>query len=92
MITILPMQDNSSEKIRDDLEALLKDFKSLFTNLRQTVSSEMESKKEDFKKELGEIQDSLSKEPSKSGMIRYLTVAFIAGIVIGSLIRKGKHD
>jgi len=89
------------EKLKNDLETLVKDAKKLMGSFKDTLRDEVDNKKEQLKEQLEDHFNQIkSKIPSskdiqstvnehgKSHWMQYVSVAFIAGIVVGSLFNK----
>jgi ElaB/YqjD/DUF883 family membrane-anchored ribosome-binding protein len=96
-------KESDIEKVKADLENLVNDAKKLMGSFKDTLRDEVDNKKEQLKGHLEDhfneikskipsskdIQENVS-EHAKSNLVQYLSVAFVAGIVVGSLFKKDK--
>jgi|JI10StandDraft_1071094.scaffolds.fasta_scaffold824562_2 ElaB/YqjD/DUF883 family membrane-anchored ribosome-binding protein len=96
-------KESDIDKLKSDLEALIKDAKKVMSTFKDAIGGEVDHKKEQLKEHLEDrFKDIKSKIPSsedikntvgdhaKSNWIQYLTVAFVVGIVVGSVFKKEK--
>ena len=94
-------KESDVEKLKTDLETLIKDVKKIMGTFKASLSEEVDNKKEQLKDHLEDqfknikskipsskdIQDNI-KDHAKSNWVQYIAVAFIAGVVVASLFKK----
>lgn len=91
------------DKLKSELETLIKDAKKVMGTFKDALGGEVDTRKEQLKEHLEDrFNDIKSRIPSsedikntvgdhaKSNWIQYLTVAFVVGIVVGSVFKKDK--
>ncbi len=94
-------QDSDINQLKTDLETLIHDAKKLMSGFRDTLQNEVDHKKEQLKdhieNQMNEIKSKIPTsqelkktvgEHAKSNWVQYLTIAFVAGIVVGSVFKK----
>ena len=87
---------NDLDKLKDDVEKLVKDFKGIFGgligNVKETVQETVEEKKEELGGHLHKIKDKIKEEASKPGTIQYVGAAFVIGLIVGAMMSKKRDE
>jgi ElaB/YqjD/DUF883 family membrane-anchored ribosome-binding protein len=96
-------KESDIDKLKNDLEILVKDAKKIIGTFKESIQGEVDNKKEQFKEHIEErFNEIKNKIPSskeiketvghhaKSNWLQYITVAFVAGIVVGSIFKRDK--
>ncbi len=88
--------ENDLNKLKEDVEKLVKDFKGIFGGIlgdvKETVQEKVENKKEEFGSQIHKIKDKIKEEASKPGTLQYVGAAFIIGIIVGAMMSKKRDE